>query len=751
MNQNTFLNRDAVVAVACAHADGARAEKVAELAERMLHEPVVVPVTRGVDPRFTTRDLIAAEDVIVTHAEEGRGRAAGVLDQRRMIQALDGLGLSEEQRQVVSAITSSGSRVDTIEALAGTGKTTCAGALREVYEQAGYRVLGAAPTARAARELKERADIAESRTLDGWAVKLAADPEALWFAQVAGTHTQRQPAVLIIDEAGMAHTRVSADVIARALAAEVKVVAIGDSGQLSSVQAGGWLGALTRRLGSQELREVMRQRDPGERRALAKVHRGEPHTYLDLKLSRAELRIFAGVEPGVAAEQALIERWARAHERHRGDAVMVCRDNARRERLNVLARAQLRELGDLGQSVEIGGRDWAVGDRVIARRNDRGRDLDNGTRGTVHAVDERNGLIVALNAGGVRQLDVQFIERHVEHAYALTGHGVQGGTVDWAGVIGQPRDFSRNWSYTALSRAREPVEIFLVDEPTALEEERAEIAPAQLGESERGPLQRMAARMRERDDEDLALEQLEHAALTHLDGIERDQLAEPPPAHAGRLDRADRSSGQSWISPGRARVYELDQQLKAIREDLLSSAIADARALQQVDDSIADIEREHMRDAKPHGRRDRLGHEIRKRQREQHLVELREQRTRMIDRTTDPDAVRAQAAELRERQRALVNQHTAAREQAIREEVAQNPPWLQASLGPEPLEDGLRERWCRTAREIAGHRIDHRITQSDEVVGEHIRDSALERAIADTRAVLGLRGPAQESATGLER
>ena len=51
--------------------------------------------------------------------------------------------------------------------------------------------------------------------------------------------------MLIIDEAGMASTRETARVIPHARAAEVKVIAIGDSGQLSSVQAGGWLGSLT--------------------------------------------------------------------------------------------------------------------------------------------------------------------------------------------------------------------------------------------------------------------------------------------------------------------------------------------------------------------------------------------------------------------------------------------------------------------------------------------------------------------------
>ena len=66
---------------------------------------------------------------------------------------------------------------------------------------------------------------------------------------------------------------------------------------------------------------------------------------------------------------------------------------------------------------------------------------------------------------------------HLQHAYALTAHTIQGGTVEWAGVVGHPDDFTRNWSYTALSRARQPTELFLIDAPTERELDRAEIAP----------------------------------------------------------------------------------------------------------------------------------------------------------------------------------------------------------------------------------------------------------------------------------
>ena len=54
------------------------------------------------------------------------------------------------------------------------------------------------------------------------------------------------------------------------------MIAIGDSGQLASVQAGGWMRALADELGAQRLTEVMRQRDPDERRALGALHEGVP-------------------------------------------------------------------------------------------------------------------------------------------------------------------------------------------------------------------------------------------------------------------------------------------------------------------------------------------------------------------------------------------------------------------------------------------------------------------------------------------
>jgi hypothetical protein len=159
--------------------------------------------------------------------------------------------------------------VSVIQALAGTGKTYTAGVLRELYERAGFEVLGVAPTGRAARELADEARVA-ARTLDRLLIDWKRFQEQL-----------PRRCVVILDEAGMAATRPTARLLEAAERMGAKVIAIGDPGQLASVQAGGWLGVVGRSLGIVRLTQVVRQRDVEERRALAALHAGEPGPYLN--------------------------------------------------------------------------------------------------------------------------------------------------------------------------------------------------------------------------------------------------------------------------------------------------------------------------------------------------------------------------------------------------------------------------------------------------------------------------------------
>jgi hypothetical protein len=100
--------------------------------------------------------------------------------------------------------------------------------------------------------------------------------------------------------------------------------------------------------------------------------------------------------------------------------------------------------------------------------------------------------------------------------------------------------------------------------------------------------------------------------------------------------------------------------------------------------------------------------------------------------------VLANAEQLGERQRQLGSQRRQLREQAICDEIDARPPWLTNTLGPEPEDAWLRDRWQKTAREISGHRIDQHTSDPTVALDEHDRDHALRRAITDTRTALGL-------------
>jgi ATP-dependent exoDNAse (exonuclease V) alpha subunit len=165
------------------------------------------------------------------------------------------LALNEDQAAAARTITSRGRGVDAVEALAGTGKTTMIGALAACYTQAGWSVIGAAPTGRAARELRDTAGV-DATTIHALLLELE---------RTGGFEPQT---LLVIDEAAMAPTRHASLLISYAERAGAKVVAVGDSGQLGPVQAGGWLAAINQTVGGPSLRQVLRQRDEAEQLAL---------------------------------------------------------------------------------------------------------------------------------------------------------------------------------------------------------------------------------------------------------------------------------------------------------------------------------------------------------------------------------------------------------------------------------------------------------------------------------------------------
>jgi hypothetical protein len=139
--------------------------------------------------------------------------------------------------------------------------------------------------------------------------------------------------------------------------------------------------------------------------------------------------------------------------------------------------------------------------------------------GTVIKIDiDRGDILIAADRGEQRLLDHTYAAAHLEHAYALTGHGAQGATVTWVGAIGRPEEFTKEWAYTALSRATHQTTIHIVAEHSEQERERDGYAPAAPDRSVDESIDGLHRAIRRTETERLAAEQHPQPNSPEIDG-----------------------------------------------------------------------------------------------------------------------------------------------------------------------------------------------------------------------------------------
>lgn len=381
--QSTFTRRD-MAKFAHRHSDGI--DQFNEVMGAMRNAPELVELGQGGrgEDRFTTRDMIEAEQRLHRAAELMAERERHEVNDRDRLDALAraeqrGLVLSDEQAEALAHVTD-GRDLGIVVGYAGTGKSAMLGVAREAWEATGYEVRGVALSGIAAENLESGSGIA-SRTI--------ASMEHGWNN---GRDMLTDRDVLVIDEAGMVGTRQLERVLSHAAEAGAKVVLVGDPQQLQSIEAGAAFRSIHERHGGAEIGEVRRQREDWQRdatRDLATGRTGEAiHAY-----DRHGM-----VHEAQTREQArgdLINRWH--HDRQAEpdrSRIILTHTNDEVRALNEGARDRMRAAGDLGEDVRVtverGARSFAAGDRVMFLQNERSLGVKNGTLGTVEKVSTQS-------------------------------------------------------------------------------------------------------------------------------------------------------------------------------------------------------------------------------------------------------------------------------------------------------------------------------------------------------------------------
>src|SRR4029079_9630606 len=117
-------------------------------------------------------------------------------------------------------------RVVCVAGAAGSGKTTALRLLADAYRESEVLVLGAAPSGRAADELQTATGV----------------PSSTLHRLLLDAHREGglpHGCVLVVDEAGMAETRILAPVLQLVEQAHGRAILVGDPHQLPPVGAGG--------------------------------------------------------------------------------------------------------------------------------------------------------------------------------------------------------------------------------------------------------------------------------------------------------------------------------------------------------------------------------------------------------------------------------------------------------------------------------------------------------------------------------
>ena len=374
------------------------------------------------------------------------------------VQKKEEIHLDELQEKAVFEAVNSGLLV--ITGGPGTGKTTVVKGILNVLEQAGCRILLAAPTGRAARRLADSAGhpAATVHRL----LEYQPTGDGLCFGKDDSDPLDAE--AIIIDEASMLDITLTYHLL-KAIPGGCRLIFVGDVDQLPSVGAGSVLKDMIRsgRMPVVRLENVFRQAEvsPIVRNA-HKINRGQMPEFLAGADSEFALEEFANEQDAAEFVARTYAQLTSGGDWRRVQVLTPMHKNpCGVQNLNKLLQKYLNPPSAAKPEVNIPGNVLRVGDKVMQIRNNYEKDVFNGDIGRVIKIDGKNvtvafperpeGDYVTYAQGEVEELQL---------AYAMSVHKSQGSEYPYVILIMVQSHYimlQRNLLYTAVTRAKEKV------------------------------------------------------------------------------------------------------------------------------------------------------------------------------------------------------------------------------------------------------------------------------------------------------
>ncbi len=423
---------------------------------------------------YTTKGVLEAEKELIESAQKLKSRLdSHGANPKSIYNAFVNAErpLSEEQKEAVRHITQKGSGIRSLEGLAGTGKTTTLGVARQALESAGYRVIGATVSAKAAKELEDGAGI-KSLTIESLRFRMNPSPEyqvkhhlkQLVRAALDKPTFKLEPlvfdkkTVLVLDEAAMISTRELAALATAVAKAGGMLVNVFDRKQLQAIGRGGGAAFLADHFGKAQLTEIVRQRNAADVADVKAFASGKAAEALRDIEKRGNLHVAENRE---AALKRLVADWSWNENGQREKALIFVGTRADVKIANTQCQSSRLRHGELSGSCF---RDRGVSlyekDRVLFTENSRKLGVQNGTLGTILELKHKQQIaVVKLDSGEVVPVPLKSYQS-LTLGYAVTTHKGQGTTVENAYILAGGRMQDRELSYVQASRARNSSRIY---------------------------------------------------------------------------------------------------------------------------------------------------------------------------------------------------------------------------------------------------------------------------------------------------
>ncbi|MEM9809523.1 MAG: AAA family ATPase, partial [Cyanobacteria bacterium P01_D01_bin.56] len=280
------------------------------------------------EQKFTTQAAINLELNTIRLMQQGRGNVEPLAFPESLVSDST---LTQEQKQAIQLTCITPDQFIAWQGSAGSGKTYALNALKQIAQAQDYQVRGFAPCAEAAHGLGQALDI-QTETV---------------AALLASQNRETTNSIWIVDEAGLLSMKDARALLARATVEQARVILVGDTKQLSAVEAGNPFKSLQAGgITTAYLDETLRQQRQELKTAVQLIAQGKMVQGIDTLDAAGCIR---EVENADLRRKKLAQDYLALSPEERKQTLILAGTNQERLALTQTLRAELQAEGSLGQ------------------------------------------------------------------------------------------------------------------------------------------------------------------------------------------------------------------------------------------------------------------------------------------------------------------------------------------------------------------------------------------------------------------